>query len=104
MLNVYSRNAPSILLIIAIIGGIRYFMTTVVYCCISCLLKSDLKAAILSESYQVQKYTNDESEYYKSKKSPKTDKIMLTQSSSDTSDIGTKPADKQDDDSDEQNG
>ena len=69
------------------VGGLFEIIYLAVAGVITFIVHRDFKAAIISDTYQVQKYTRDQSEFYKSKKNQEngTKHIITSESVSDES-------------------
>ena len=67
-MRVYHRSVGSMLEFLGDMGGLIEIVFLFVSGVIYLVLDRNFKAAIISDTYKVQKYNRDESEFYKSKK------------------------------------
>ena len=78
----YTRSVQSFLGYIGDLGGIIEILMLISAFLISPLVEREIFAALASESYQIQKYTKDQSEYYPSSRGALTGEFNLTTESS----------------------
>ena len=66
--RLYMRQTESLLIFLGDLGGLIEILRLSIGVVIFPFITRQIMAAIASENYQVQKYSQDNSEYYKSKK------------------------------------
>ena len=79
--NLYETHPEDFFDFLGDMGGIQAFLMTICSFFVSSIVSTMFKSSLMKDSYQVQKYTKDMSEYYVSKHG--SNKCVLTDSEED---------------------